>query len=504
MLKKLIPALLILLNSQSVKAQILPAEGNILNYRIIGFSYPKKDEVTNCKLEIAAGEFNNEDSFSNNIIKTINTTTSKILVEVPQFASKYTWRIVFGHRKIKSELHHFTTGSLPGITKSRLRITTHAKKHKDAYIFADNTRTMYDMSGNPVWYLPYKTIESNYNIVDLKSTSHGTITFIANDQLYETDYNGTILWKPSRNTFISGDSAEHYHHEFTRLHNGHYMALGCELLPCTQCLTDSNINENYKLTKKLPKIAFGTVIEYDINGNILWSWKSSKYYQESDLPNYNAHGSPLVDLHENAFYFNEKDNTLYLSFKHISRILKIKYPEGTVINSLGEQYKPNMPEMGNGSYCNQHSIKCAQNGDLYMYNNNACIDGLPSILRLNQPKPGETNIKITWQYECAAEGNRPKKFLTGGCVTELVSQDLLVCMGFDYGKIFIISKNKQTLWSALTETWNGPEQKWIPTGQYRASIIESGKDMEKLIWHQDSQNTTIHHNKTLTFHLANP
>ncbi len=27
---------------------------------------------------------------------------------------------------------------------------------------------------------------------------------------------------------VSGDTEEHFHHEFTRLHNGHYMVLGNE------------------------------------------------------------------------------------------------------------------------------------------------------------------------------------------------------------------------------------------------------------------------------------
>ncbi len=486
MLKKLIVALLMVLNNQMILAQILPAEGNTLNYRIIGFSYPKKEETTKCKLEIAAGNYNSEEAFRKNVIKTINTTTSKTIAEVPLFACQYTWRIVYVNNKTKSAFHHFNTGSLPGSNNSRLSITTPAKKYKDAYLFADNTRTLYDMSGNPVWYLPENTINSNHRILDLKATSFGTITFIADDKAYEIDYNGNIVWQPPHNASISGDSIEHFHHEFTRLHNGNYMLLGCEELPCKQCITDTNFSNIYKTTQKLPYIPFGTIIEYDKNGKILWSWKSSKYYYESDLLDFRNNGLFMVDMHENSFYFDEKDSIVYVSFKHVSRILKIKYPEGYVLNSLGEHFLPASPANGNGTFCNQHSIKCIKDKNLLIYNNNSCNNGLPSILMLEKPKPGDSSLKIIWQYECKVEGNWPEKFTTGGSVTEMGTQDIFVCMGNNYGKIFIVSKNKEILWSGVTEIYNESEKKWDGVGQYRTSIIESKKDMEQLIWQIES------------------
>ncbi len=491
MLKKLIVVLLMLLNSQVVLAQILPAEGNTLNYRIIGFSFPKKDMIFDCKLEIATGDYHSEESFRKNIIKTINTTKSNTIAEVPLFACRYTWRIVDANNKSKSVFHHFSTGSLPGSNNSRLSVKKTARKHQDAYLFADNTRTLYDMSGNPVWYLPENTVNSTHRVLDLKASPFGTITFIADDKVYEIDYNGSIVWQPPHKAMISGDSIEHFHHEFTRLQNGNYMVLGCEQLPCLQCLNDTNFSKNYKANQKLPDIPFGTIIEYDKNGNILWSWKSSKYYYESDLHNYRNLGLPMVDMHENSFYFDEKDSIVYVSFKHVSRILKIKYPEGYVINSLGEHYKPASPAIGNGTFCNQHSIKCLKNKNILMYNNNSCNNGLPSILMLEKPKAGDSNLKIMWQYECQAEGNRPEKFTTGGAVTEMSTQDLFVCMGNNYGKMFILSKKKEILWSGVTEIWNESEKKWEPVGQYRSSIIESGKELERLIWHIESQGSNF-------------
>src|SRR6185503_11567408 len=98
----------------------------------------------------------------------------------------------------------------------------------------------------------------------------------------------------------------------------------------------------------LIKLRFGMIMEFDEDGNLIWSWKTSKYYQESDLAkNRKPGGTPIFDLHENSFYFNEKEKVIYLSCKRISRILKIKYPEGTVIGSYGDVYETGMPEIGN-------------------------------------------------------------------------------------------------------------------------------------------------------------
>ena len=59
---------LIVLLPQNLKSQILPREGSALNYRLIGFSFPSKEGVTNYNLEIASGNYKTEDSFRKNII----------------------------------------------------------------------------------------------------------------------------------------------------------------------------------------------------------------------------------------------------------------------------------------------------------------------------------------------------------------------------------------------------------------------------------------------------
>ncbi len=166
--------------------------------------------------------------------------------------------------------------------------------------------------------------------------------------------------------------------------------------------------------------------------------------------------------------------------------MKIKYPEGTVLNAYGEVYKPGVPENGNGMFCGQHACKYSQIGCLFLFNNNGCNQGqTPRIKILKEPVNERDVIKKIWEYECSGDEQYPKEDLTGGNVMELPDGSIFVCMGGAYGKLFIVNKDKKVLWSGISEKWNAEENKWIPIVQYRASIITDRKQLERLIWNTE-------------------
>ena len=367
-----------------IQAQILPKDGATLNYRIVGFSFqPGTGKTNNYSLQIASGNYYSEDSFNKHIILSQHSNKSEIIAEVPAFGSQYTWRTVFfsGKSEIKSELHHFNTGVIPEVDNCivRFRITKPASKYKDAYVFLDGNRILYDMSGNPVWYLPLIDGQ-RLSPSDLQLSPKGTITFLANNQAYEINYQGDILWKAPNKGTVSGDSVEHYHHEFTRLSNGHYMVLGTNDVLCKYPIPlsiesklpitdDDKINKGSGDTssKQLP---FGNLIEYDEKGNVVWVWKSSDYFSSPDHCYYIPSQSNLssymrgIDVHANAFFFDEKDQTIYISFKNISRVTKIKYPEGTILNNYGEIYNKGAVAKSTVLFCGQHCVRRAQNAEI--------------------------------------------------------------------------------------------------------------------------------------------
>ena len=506
--------LLLLLISLQLNAQISPKERTTLNYRLIGFSFPVGQSGSTYKIEIASGNFSNEDSFLRNIIISFPCDSNKTIGEVPSFGAQYTWRYVTNtNQKIISPLYHFSTLTNQDVDSSvtRLRITKPAEKYKDAYVIMDGAKTIYDMNGKPVWFLPeIDGMPKNPAIMicDLSLTGSGTMTFLTNRQngnIYEVDGRGTILWKGPNNGLVSGDTTENYHHEFTRLANGHYMVMGNEhlswRLPGTvkkefleqpgnrgKITIDSATNNFYE------NMDFGTVIEYNQTGDVIWSWKCAPYFKNADVfSSVSPNGTFYVqDVHANSFYFDEKRQVLYLSFKNMSRILKIKYPEGDVLNVYGWKFDRRHKGYGPDQFSYQHSIHVSEDGSLYLFNNNARHPGAPpSLVVLRQPTAADDTLEKIWEYQCTTENfdtsiKELPTFTALGSIFELPDHSMFACMSsFGYTKVFIVNQEKRILWSAMPERWNIGANKWFPLVQYRAGIIIDRKNLEQLIWNSE-------------------
>ncbi len=508
-----------------LRAQTFPKEGAKVHYRIIGFSFEKVKQVSEYKLEIAKGYYNSDDSFRKNIIISVTSAENRKVVEAPDFGSQYTWQVSYvtkGNTPTQRIKHHFSIGTVPEADTNivRFRVIDKAVKYKDAYVFLDGNNGLYDMAGHLVWYMPQIDTKANTHaqVNDLKMTPQGTITFMENNRAYEINYNGDILWR-SPVKIGREDSIEHYHHEFTRLSNGHYMVLSSESVLWKPDLPPEKDSSLYKATggrmkndTNKTKTHFGTVIEYDEKGNMVWSWKSSSYFMQSDVKYFNPKlRRQIIDVHENSFFFDEKNGYIYVSFKNISRIVKVKYPEGNVVAAYGEVYKPDVPQTGNGLFCSQHSCKISDDGYLYLFNNNNCdSDGImPTVVMMREPGASNGALEKVWEYTCTDDGISENPLFdrkaqeekvrakhpnfksmnmrmmhptSGGSVTELPDHSFFVSMNNEYSKVFIVDRDKKVLWSGVSEKWNAGENRWIIILQYRASLVNSRKLLESMIW----------------------
>ena len=366
------------------------------------------------------------------------------------------------------------------------------------------------MKGTPVWFLPYvlpyinkSTIDTSLAVMDLKLSPQGTLTFMNNTGIFEINYNGDVLWSSKDlNKGNKDGNFNKYHHEFTRLSNGHYMVLGMQnvlykkpLLSENSFLSDTSNSFFTTNDTNYGKVKLGTMIEYNAKGEVVWEWRSSKYFQESDLFNAFKHGIIHPDLHENAFFFDEKNKTVYISFRNISRVIKVKYPEGNVLNTYGRIYTnrdtPGVTDFGNDFFCAQHYCMLSEKGYLYLYNNNNCKgDGIPSIVMMQEPRsPGDTLKKI-WEYKCTLMQDdgviEPTRVGNGaGNVFELPDGSIFASTGYYPGETFIVNRNKEILWSALPEIWNPDWTKWEHMANHRPSYsvhIINKKELERLIW----------------------
>ncbi len=484
-----------------VSAQVLPLEGSRLNYRLVGFSINEQPKQQSYKIELAKGYFNDTVAFAKEITRVYDCTGRENVLEVPSFGVQYTWRFVYPDSKParKSKLYHFSTMTNEHVdtTKLRLRVTKPASTVcRDYFVSIDAGGVLYDMKGAPVWFIP-DTNGIGGIMGDLQFTSRPSMTFIRNTDAYEIGFDGSILWHAPTHSYIADTNSEKYHHEFVRLSNGHYMILGIQMLMCKQySVKDSNYivtSNDRSLAGDYKPCRFGTLIEYDEKGKVIWSWKSSDHILNSDFAYYKGEADTNLrfDPHENAFYFDDQHKIVYLGFRNLDRIVKIDYPSGQVLGFYGENFKPGMLSQGRGYFCNQHNISRTHDGLLYYFNNNSCklTDSLPSIILLKEPGAGDDSFKKVWEYTCTAEDAKIKKFASGGNVIELPDYSFFVCMGSEYSKMFIVNRDKEILWTALPEKHHQTERDFRANRQYRANII-TRKYLEQLIWSAEKRSIT--------------
>ena len=493
MLRILAGIVLLLFVSDLAQSQIWPKEGAHLNYRLIGFSLPEEKGNKDYKIEIAIGHCTSFDSFQKNIIKHIESKSNRVIVEVPSFGKEYTWRMI--DKATKNELHHFSTGVNEHVdsTKLRLRILQQAdEKYENDYVAVDGGGVLYDMKGQPVWYIP-DTNGFGGNVADIKFTPQGTLTFICKKG-YEIDYNANVVWSTPDKNVIGADTFYHelYHHEFVKLANGHYMVLGMQLLKCK--LISSKDSDYIVVTKDTSRILqngfrealFGQLLEYDQSGRVVWSWRSSDYLLNADLAYFHPTDTmKALDAHDNAFYVDEQHGCIYVGYKNMSRIVKIGYPGGKILNTYGAMFKPGEQSIGVGLFCGQHSIARTKDGLLLCFNNNACKDNAPTIVMLKEPVGHSGELKKVWEYECVPKGAYKKSFAMGGNVKELMDNSLFINMGSKYSELLIVDRSKKELWSGLPERYIQTEQRWVPIYEYRANIINR-EELEKLIWNSET------------------
>ena len=178
--------------------------------------------------------------------------------------------------------------------------------------------------------------------------------------------------------------------------------------------------------------------------------------------------------------------------KEISRILKVKYPEGTVLSTYGTLYKPGLTNFSNDLFCGQHSCRISDDGYIYLYNNNSCQEnGIPRVLVLKEPADGNGPLEKVWEYQCTfddiagLEIAKSFNFRDGGDVVELPGHSFFVCMPGFVTKLFIVNRDKEIVWSSVIEQFNPTAKKWEAMRTYRANMITTRKDLERLIWNSE-------------------
>lgn len=497
MLKKIL-LLVAILYVNITNAQVTPAEDAMLNYRMIGFSVPVQKAAKTYTFEVSATPAADVNVFEKGIMLKKESAENRTVLTVPDFDRKYGWRVTYKDKTGKvlnrSKIYMFATGTCDYLNAERYKLDIYdrSEEHKDLLVILDHSSIMYNMNGEAVWFLPEVpgVFQRDKRTRDLKPTADGTFTVLNDFGAFEFDYDGNVLWKAPDNGKISGDTFERYHHEFTKLSNGHYLVAGYEKIylpipPDKFDYTKIQIDETVKKDggKLLKRIDCGTIIEYDKDGNIVWSWKSSMYFKEEDFfSNAFPDGTPNTNTHLNAVYFDETRNCLYASFRDISTILKIKYPSGEVVRSYGKPIARQRDGMERVPFRAQHSCRISKDGLLYLFNNNTARtrDVVSNISFYEEPETTGGSLKKVWEYKCDMDTFAAPGSASGGSVYMLADSTVLGCMGIE-GRVFLVKYDKTLLWNAVPRYKNDLGI-WEVLPQYRASMIEHDTDITKYIF----------------------
>ncbi len=489
------------------KAQVSPIDNAVLNYRLAGFSVQENTKAASYLFQLAKGDIANEQVFLKSVIIQHKTNKPSDIAELPNWGKKYTWRVVYKDKDGKeignSGLHHIETGITPFVdtSKNGLVVLRRATDHKDLYVLTDRNLVMYDMAGNPVWYMPDipEIKKRDISIRDFKATADGTFTFLTQEDALEIDYNGKVVWKAPNDGKVSGKNKEGYHHELTKLSNGHYMVAGSEIVkkPIPGLPEEYFAETDKSVTKGSNGIYYkeftcGTLIEYDTAGNVVWSWRTAEHMTDAD---FFWNKADLVQPYDGNPYMNsfdviEVDKVIFISYKNNNTVLKISYPAGNVLARYGDE---GSARHHYSLFYGQHSVRYnSRTNELCLFNNNHS-DIIPvsatqvdeagyvvSHVSKYKVPPGNSNSLIkNWDMgiRLTDDKNAAQTAIRGGSVSILDDDCLLVNMG-TLNLMLILDKQKRKIWEAAPYTTEDGRR--APLLPYRCSFIHKG-DLEKIL-----------------------
>ena len=455
-------------------AQVIPAPGAKLHYNEVMFEYEKVSGANQYMLQLAEDTAGN--SFKNLITEQTDSSTA-MMISGLDFGKKYKWRYAAlnsAETPVWNGPYYFEIDMDSFIHKGIVNFdVTKNDTGNRGLIVIDATHTIVDRDGKLVWYMAnvnwffkfstrsvskggvqivYKDMAVKPEILDMRVTPAGTITCLKDSFAIDCDLNSNIIWQAPNDGRVSGIGGEGYNHDFKRLPNGNYMVLGNEAWRQLPVYTDTlKMKRKYPYRKiyngnEYAEVESGTIIEYDRNGKVVWSWSSHNYLDSDALKPIPRNPAFEYQLrpHINAFSIDKDYQFVYAGFRDLSRIVKIEKSTGKVVDSWGS------PALSGGAmhpvaFHLQHDANVLDNGNIAVFNSNDYPnrDSVSNVMLVSQ-RPKDSG-RVIWQYNCELDSEKRREARNGGNVDQLKNGNYLVCMG-NSDRIFEITKDKKIVW----------------------------------------------------------
>lgn len=452
-----------------------PLNGQILNYIHVPFEWKQYPNTDGYIIQIATSS-----SFDNIILEKYEQTTLHYETNNLDWNQNYFWRVRSnGTNEMPynwSDIGFFQTGDF------QFDLDGNIYESNDSLLFPytifgdwNNYRTsVIDLEGKEIWN------SGNFGFMLSHINESGqlfgssSINYPINRGI-EINYDQEVVWSAG----IALDQ-----HEFKKISNGNYMGL--------KYVSENGpipLGEWTSAFQQLGYIADGftnefsysaqEIVEFDSQtGEEIWNWNPHNYFNKQDVDFYGGTWwQSLGNLHHdwthsNAFYFDENENMLYLSSRHLSRITKIDYNSGEIVWMMG--LPTEFMFSGEDHICSdlkfsfQHHIQRLDDGDLLFFDNGnldqIIFDDLDNTSRAIRVKViDDSYCEIVWEYELP-----PYLFGAGmGSVQLLENGNYFINTTGDGGTLIELNENKDILWDVkLGLNW--------PSGSgYRAYRVPS-------------------------------
>lgn len=395
-------------------------------------------------------------------VKSVNL--SVLVKEGLAFGGKYTWQFrAFkkGKPVYSSSFYHFSILASARTDSNLFLQEATGKLTKDNdLLLIDHAAMAINRQGKPVWFLPLENDSLEKQVIrDLNLSITGTITHLDAFGAYEKQLDGSLRWKGPDDGNISGSPKEDYHHQFTKLADGSFVVCGFMNRP-----------EQLSLGKDAPR--FNTIIHYNADSSIRWSWSELKSMQDDPL--FKQYAAHTAGGHLNGFALTADNKRMFLSFKNLSDVFVLNINTGLFEASI----KRNI-SAGKTEFYQQHGPFLSPSNELFIYNNNI-KEGQgkeedeqvnPSVIVFNYDAL-KRKFSPGWKYEVHAgkypEGMAGKE----GYVTETKNGNVLVCTGgVNYAAE--ITRKGEKIWECYFYKRTITDTAWKPYSNYRCRSIAS-------------------------------
>jgi len=438
--------LIVTMTSISIAGLVKPVNGSTLNYIHVLFEWEQESGASSYNLQVFQD--------NNLIIDIMVSSLNFIADENIDWGNSYSWKVRPNNTDNWLGPYTFTTGS----TISNVEVIIHNENLYSTGLtifssFFSNYSAIIDQEGNEIWNTGQSDIiyyNTDYNGKFFGSWSNNMpINYLPG---IEFNLDGGFIWEEPNDEFL--------HHDLIKLPNGNYMGIvdttkfGPIPLGSWTGLCQLYGYWADGVTEEIPWIG-NKIIEWNSDTEVVWSWSVFDHFSMDDYDsglweNFCGVENEYDWTHINAIIFNEAESALYISIRHLSRIIKIDYPSGNIIWDMGHYMPSGDVDMGHDlGFSWQHGLQILTNGNIVTLDNGNRSEifldtdfetsrGIEIGIEENN---GEYSAEIVWEYSLpanlfgAASGNVQKlengNYLIttaggGGTVLEITTEDEIV------------------------------------------------------------------------------